>query len=86
MAAIYRKTTEISITALDNSAAVTLMSTDVERIVLGLRSIHEIWANAIQVGVATWLLQRELGLSCIAPIAVAIGKSSRVAIHSHLLH
>ena len=58
--AIYRKTTEISLTALDNSAAVTLMSTDVERIIIGLRMMHEFWANLIQVGIATWLLQRQL--------------------------
>ncbi|RDW71555.1 hypothetical protein BP6252_08118 [Coleophoma cylindrospora] len=70
--AIYHKTTEISITALDNLAAVTLMSADVERIVQGLRSIHEFWANFIQVGIATYLLQRELGLACIAPIVVAV--------------
>jgi ATP-binding cassette, subfamily C (CFTR/MRP), member 1 len=69
---IYRKTTEISITALDNSAAVTLMSTDVERIVNGLRMIHEFWANLIQVGIASWLLQRELGVAFVAPIVVAI--------------
>ena len=71
--AIYRKTTEISITALDNSAAVTLMSTDVERIVNGLRMIHEFWANIIQVGIASWLLQRELGVAFVAPIVLSIG-------------
>lgn len=74
MTAIYRKTTEISLTALDNSAAVTLMSTDVERIINGLRMMHEFWANLIQVCVATWLLQQELGVACVAPIAVSIGK------------
>ena len=72
--AIYQKTTEISITALDNSAAVTLMSTDVERIVQGNRNIHEYWANLIQVGIATWLLQRQLQVACVAPIAIAIRK------------
>lgn len=72
--AIYRKTTEISLTALDNSAAVTLMSTDVERIIIGLRSMHEFWANLIQVGIATWLLQRQIGLACVAPIAISVGK------------
>jgi ATP-binding cassette subfamily C (CFTR/MRP) protein 1 len=71
---IYRKTTEISLTALDNSAAVTLMNTDVERIIQGLRMMHEDCANIIQVGIATWLLQRELGVACVAPIAVSIGK------------
>lgn len=69
---IYRKTTETSITSLDNAAAVTLMSADVERIVQGFQNVHELWANIVQVCLATYLLQRELGLACIAPIAVAI--------------
>lgn len=72
VSSIYYKTTEISITALDNSAAVTLMSTDVERIEVGLRVTHELWANVVQVGLATWLLQRELGLACLVPIVVAV--------------
>ncbi len=72
VSSIYHKTTEISITALDNSAAVTLMSTDMERVVNGLRVSHELWANIIQVGLATWLLQRELGLACLAPIVIAV--------------
>jgi hypothetical protein len=67
---IYHRTTDISITALDNSAAVTLMSTDVERIELGLRNIHGVWAPIIQIGLVTWLLQRKLGLACLLPIAV----------------
>lgn len=71
VSAIYHKTTSISITALNNSAAVTLMSTDVDRIELGLRYVHELWANVVQIGLATWLLQRELGLACIAPIVIA---------------
>jgi ATP-binding cassette, subfamily C (CFTR/MRP), member 1 len=74
VSSIYHKTTEISITALDNSAAVTLMSTDIERIELGIRLTHELWANLIQVGLATWLLQRELGLACIVPIVIAVCK------------
>lgn len=73
VAAIYRKTTEISLTALDNSAAVTLMSTDVERIVVGLKALHEFWANLVQVGISTWLLQQELGVACVAPVALSIG-------------
>ena len=72
--AIYRKTTEISLTALDNSAAVTLMSTDVERIVNGLKMMHEFWADLVQVSISTYLLQRNLGVACVAPIAVSIGR------------
>jgi hypothetical protein len=80
VSSIYHKTTEISITALDNSAAITLMSIDIERIELGLRVTHELWANIIQAGLATWLLQRELGLACIVPIFIAIRRSIRFKI------
>jgi ATP-binding cassette subfamily C (CFTR/MRP) protein 1 len=76
VSAIYRKTTQISITDLDNVAAVTLMSTDVERIMLGLQRIHEIWANLVQVALSTWLLQRELGVACFPPLVIAIGEYS----------
>jgi hypothetical protein len=69
--AIFTKTTEISITALDNSAAVTLMSTDVEGIVKGFFEAHELWANSIQIIIATYLLESQLGLSCIGPVLVA---------------
>ena len=72
-AAVFKKATEISITDLDNSAPVTLMSTDVERIVRGLLDMHELWANIVQISLATWLIEGELGLACIAPIVVAAG-------------
>lgn len=42
VSAIYAKTTEISITAIDNSTAVTLMSTDVERIIGGIEGFHDL--------------------------------------------
>jgi ATP-binding cassette, subfamily C (CFTR/MRP), member 1 len=41
---------------------------------MGLRLTHELWANTIQVSLATWLLERELGLACIVPIVIAICK------------
>ncbi|KAL1595346.1 hypothetical protein SLS60_010037 [Paraconiothyrium brasiliense] len=70
--AIFHKATELNIAALDSSTSVTLMSTDVERIVRGLLDMHEFWANVIQVGLCTWLIQIELGLACLVPIGVAL--------------
>ncbi|KAL9610623.1 MAG: hypothetical protein Q9167_004697 [Letrouitia subvulpina] len=70
-AAVFRKTIHIQITASDDKAAVTLMSTDVDRIVTGLREIHELWANFVQIAIATYLLEIELGYACIAPLVVA---------------
>ncbi|MCJ1354151.1 MAG: hypothetical protein MMC33_004138 [Icmadophila ericetorum] len=70
--AIYRKSTDISITALDNSIVVTLISTDINKIQDGLGIVHEVWSNAAEIGIATWLLQREIGLACLVPLVVAI--------------
>ena len=70
--AIFQKATELNIAAMDSSTSVTLMSTDVERIVRGLLDMHEFWANIIQVGFCTWLIQIELGLACLVPIGVAL--------------
>jgi len=68
--AIYMKTTELKITASDDSAALTLMSTDIDRILLGFHPIHEFWANIIQVALACWLLSRQIGPSFVATLIV----------------
>ncbi|CAK7267892.1 hypothetical protein SEPCBS57363_002820 [Sporothrix epigloea] len=66
--AIYRKTTEQRLDAADDAAAITLMSTDLERIRLGLSIVNEYWANTIQVVLASWLLHGEIGIAFIAPL------------------
>ena len=48
------------------------MSADVERVGIALRTIHEVWANFIQIGVAVFLMHQQLGLATIAPVALAI--------------
>ncbi|KAF7585562.1 hypothetical protein BBP40_010654 [Aspergillus hancockii] len=37
----------------------------------GLEQIHEAYFSWLQIGIATWLLQREVGVACVAPIIVA---------------
>lgn len=56
--------------ALDESAAVTLMSTDVQRICDALPLVHELWASLIEIGLAVWLLQAEIGIAIIGPLVV----------------
>jgi ABC-type multidrug transport system fused ATPase/permease subunit len=68
--AIYRKTTEAQVTASGDSAALTLMSTDIERIIQGSLNIHEFWANTLEVGLACWLLSRQIGAAFVAPLIV----------------
>lgn len=71
--AIYQKTLEVS----DGAASITLMSTDVERITTGMRYVHELWSNIIEIGIGTYLLERELGVACVAPVIVAAGKLAK---------
>lgn len=72
ISAIYRKTGRVSHVGDGDLAAVTLMGADVERVYTGLRLVHELWANAIQIALAAWLLQRQLGLAFLAPLVVVL--------------
>lgn len=56
----------------DNSAALTLMSTDIERIRMGFRQLHDVWASTIQVALSAWMLDKRLGVVFVAPIGVVI--------------
>ena len=69
---VYKKTTQSRINAADNYAALTLMSTDIERIRVGLLAFHDFWASLIEVGLASWLLYRQLGNAFTAPIILVI--------------
>ncbi|KAF5510100.1 ABC transporter FUM19 [Colletotrichum siamense] len=68
--AVYRKTIHAKVSTADDSAALTLMSADIERIRMGFMQLHEFWANPIQVALACWLLQRQIGVAFVAPIVV----------------
>ena len=71
---LYRKAIDLSIKDADPAASMTLMSADIERIVQGWQTMHEIWANAIEVAIAIFLLERQLGVACVIPVGVSIGK------------
>ncbi|PQE15658.1 ABC multidrug transporter protein [Rutstroemia sp. NJR-2017a BBW] len=68
----YIKATETRIGSSDDSAALTLMSTDIERIRMGIRNLHEFWASTIQAALAGWMLYNRLGVVFIAPIGLVI--------------
>ncbi|GIC88015.1 uncharacterized protein Aud_004406 [Aspergillus udagawae] len=53
-----------------DSAPLTLMSADVERIRLGFLNLHELWANTIEVALASWLVERQIGTAFVAPLIV----------------
>ena len=67
---IYVKTLELPAGLYDESAALTLMSTDIDRIASSLDSLNEVWARIIEMSIGIWLLERELGWICVAPIVI----------------
>jgi hypothetical protein len=70
---IYDQTIGTTAEELNDSAAITLMGTDVERIVANLKNMHEAWASIIELVVATWLLEREVGVACLIPLVISLG-------------
>jgi ATP-binding cassette subfamily C (CFTR/MRP) protein 1 len=82
--AIYALTLDLSVTSLDESAAVTLMSSDVERICEAILPIHSMWSSPLEIALAIWLLQKEIGLALLGPLfitAVAISGPFLVSRH-----
>lgn len=71
---IYKKTGNLSIKDADPASSLTLMSADIERIVQGWQTMNEIWANAVEIGLAIFLLERQLGIACVIPVGVSICK------------
>ncbi|OCL14026.1 putative multidrug resistance protein MDR [Glonium stellatum] len=69
---LYQKTTDLSLKDVDPASSMTLMSADIERIVQGWQSMHEIWSNVIEVALAIYLLEKQLGVACAVPIGVAL--------------
>lgn len=69
---LYKKATCLTLRDNDPANSLTLMSADVERITQGWSTIHEIWANSVEIALAIYLLERQLGISCIVPVCVAL--------------
>lgn len=72
---IFEKTLRMSTTAVGDSGAITLMSTDIERISSCLREIHEVYCSLIEISLSLWLLARLFNLAIIAPTVFVICKS-----------
>ncbi|KAK3331678.1 putative ABC multidrug transporter [Cercophora scortea] len=69
----FLRATQARIGTGDDTASLTLMSTDIERIDQGFRSVHDAWASVIQAAIASWMLYNQLGVVFMAPIgAVAV--------------
>ncbi|KAJ5643851.1 ABC multidrug transporter [Penicillium longicatenatum] len=70
LSAVFQKT--LLIRPIDaHKTPMTLINTDIEMACTGLEQLHEVYSSLFQVGIATWLLERQVGVASIAPMIVA---------------
>jgi ATP-binding cassette subfamily C (CFTR/MRP) protein 1 len=69
---LYLKTLTSPPKGLSERASVTLMSVDVDGITSAAPNAHEVWASPVEIGVAVWLLQRQIGVICVVPLSIVI--------------
>ncbi|KAL4951097.1 P-loop containing nucleoside triphosphate hydrolase protein [Aspergillus filifer] len=69
---IHQQTVNSRAVDLGETTAVTLMGTDVERIVNGFKVFHELWASLLDIAIAIYLLERQVGAACLVPAVIAL--------------
>lgn len=82
MTQIFQESLKGEIVESNHLAPLTLMSTNIDRIVDGLIWVQESIVAIPQLGVALWLLQRQVGLGAIGPVVV----SAKAVDESLLIH
>lgn len=77
---LYAKTLTSSSQGLDERPPITLMSVDVDGITSAAPNAHEIWASPTEIGVAVWLLQRQIGIMCVVPLSIVLCRAYKITI------
>lgn len=71
---VFEKTLRLNLGNGSKSAAVTLMSTDIDGVVSGLTILHDIWAGVIELGLAIFLLATLVGGASFLVVVPAISE------------
>ncbi|WPG98015.1 hypothetical protein R9X50_00079900 [Acrodontium crateriforme] len=69
---IYRQTVDLNLTSVDESAAITLMSADVERICDFFELIHTPWSSIVDAAVGVYLLEQQVQLAALGPVLLSV--------------
>ena len=76
ISAIFKHTLQLDHITAEKSAAVTLMSTDVDNIEAGFVMMHDLWAGVLELGIGLYLLSRYVGAAAVFTLAPALCKST----------
>lgn len=63
---------------MKKSAALSLMSTDLDGMGLGVTHIHELWSSLIAVGAGVYVLSIFVGPGCVFSLIPICGKNSAI--------
>lgn len=74
--ALYQKTLRRKTYSEKNSSVISLMNSEVSLIQFGARSFHEFWVALLETTLASWLLQRRIGVAFLAPVAVILASTA----------
>ncbi|KAK6532681.1 hypothetical protein TWF281_006860 [Arthrobotrys megalospora] len=80
VSAVYRKTLTLDLRQTSTGASVALMSTDVEKAMLGFKWLHEAISSFTIIPIALCLLYFQVGLAFLAPLFV-LGLCTYLASH-----
>nr|AMM63163.1 AniL [Aspergillus nidulans NRRL 8112] len=69
---IYDHTLTLNAPSPSKNDSYTLITADIERIVSGLRSLHETWASLIEIALSLWLLETKIKVSTVAAAMVVL--------------
>ncbi|KAF4934491.1 ABC transporter gloK [Colletotrichum fructicola] len=69
---IFRKSLRLNAATASQGKAVTLMSTDIDAIASGVKDLHEIWASVLELGIAVYLLNLQIGAACFVVMIPAV--------------
>lgn len=72
IAAVHSHALRLPSTQLEDGKALTLITADVTRLTFSLQHIDDVFATPFEVAIAIFLLERQIGVSCVAPVAVVV--------------
>jgi ATP-binding cassette, subfamily C (CFTR/MRP), member 1 len=74
---IMTQTLELDSFNTSGTSTLTLITADVGKICDTYKSLNNIWSDPTSIGVALWLLERQLGIGFIGPAIPGLSKLMR---------
>jgi ATP-binding cassette, subfamily C (CFTR/MRP), member 1 len=69
---IYQKALEISPKDVNLDSATVLMNVDIEKVLEGLKNMHDSWAVSVTFAIALYILFTRVGAAFVAPLIVVL--------------